>query len=122
MRLFPIWRVLACFLLAACLLACLLAKPVRSTLDTKEGYKTKTGSTSSVTMTLTLTMAQPDMFLSLDNTFATGTAVARDEHRCQAQYQAPLDPYPHVDHGVMPLQESRRATSIPSYTESRHHP
>ena len=38
----------------ACLLACLLlAKLVRSTLDTKEGYKTKTGSTSSVTLTLT---------------------------------------------------------------------
>ena len=38
---------------AACLLACLLAaaaaKPGRSTLDTKKGYKTKTGSTSSVT-------------------------------------------------------------------------
>ena len=32
--------------------ACLLAKPVRSTLDTKKGYKTKTGSTSSVTLTL----------------------------------------------------------------------
>ena len=28
---------------------CLLAKPSGSTLDTKEGYKTKTGSTSSVT-------------------------------------------------------------------------
>ena len=41
---------------AACLLACLLAaaKRVRSTLDTKKGYKTKTGSTSSVTLTLTL--------------------------------------------------------------------
>ena len=40
------------------LLACLLlAKPVRSTLDTKEGYKTKAGSTSSVTQTLTY--AQP---------------------------------------------------------------
>ena len=41
-------------LLAACLFACLLAaaaKPGRSTLDTKKGYKTKTGSTSSVTMT-----------------------------------------------------------------------
>ena len=38
---------------AACLLACLLAagaKPGRSTLDTKKGYKTKTGSTSSVTL------------------------------------------------------------------------
>ena len=35
--------------------ACLLAtKPGRSTLDTKKGYKTKTGSTSSVTLTLTL--------------------------------------------------------------------
>ena len=32
--------------------ACLLAKPVRSTLDTKEGYKTKTTSTSSLTLTL----------------------------------------------------------------------
>ena len=40
---------------AACLLACLLAaaKPGRSTVDTKKGYKTKTGSTSSVTLTLT---------------------------------------------------------------------
>ena len=37
---------LACCLLAACLLA---AKPGRSTLDAKKGYKTKTGSTSSVT-------------------------------------------------------------------------
>ena len=34
----------ACWLLAPYLL--------RSTLDTKEGYKTKTGSTSSVTLTL----------------------------------------------------------------------
>ena len=41
---------------ACCLLACLLAaaKPGRSTLDTKKGYKTKTGSTSSVTLILTL--------------------------------------------------------------------
>ena len=40
---------------ACCLLACLLAaKPGRSTLDTKKGYKTKTGPTSSVTLTLTL--------------------------------------------------------------------
>ena len=39
---------------ACLLLACLLlAKPVRSTLDAKEGYKTKTASTSSVTLTLT---------------------------------------------------------------------
>ena len=37
-----------CLLLAACLLAA--AKPGRSTLDTKKGYKTKTGSTSSVTL------------------------------------------------------------------------
>ena len=35
---------------AACLLAA--AKPGRSTLDTKKGYKIKTGSTSSVTLTL----------------------------------------------------------------------
>ena len=39
---------------AACLLAA-AAKPGRSTLDTKKGYKTKTGSTSSVTLTLTRT-------------------------------------------------------------------
>ena len=49
----PISRVLAaCLLLAACCLllaaCCLLAKPVRSILDTKEGYKTKASSTSSV--------------------------------------------------------------------------
>ena len=41
----------ACLLLACLLLACLLAaKPGRSTLDTKKGYKTQTGSTSSVTL------------------------------------------------------------------------
>ena len=43
----------ACLLAACCLLACLLAsaaKPSRSTLDTKKGYKTKTGSTSLVTL------------------------------------------------------------------------
>ena len=50
-----------CLLLAACLLlavataCCLLAEPSRSTLDTEEGYKAKTGSASSVTLTLTLT-------------------------------------------------------------------
>ena len=37
----------ACCLL---LLAAAAAKPGRSTLDTKKGYKTKTGSTSSVTL------------------------------------------------------------------------
>ena len=46
---------LACCLLLACLLA---AKPSRSTLDTKKGYKTKTGSTSSVTVALTLALAR----------------------------------------------------------------
>ena len=46
-------RAAACLLLAACcLLAAAAAKPGRSTLDTKKGYKTKTGSTSSVTLTL----------------------------------------------------------------------
>ena len=43
----------ACCLLACCLLlaaCCLLAKPSGSTPDTKEGHKTKTGSTSSVTL------------------------------------------------------------------------
>ena len=49
---------LACLVLAWCLLgACLLAKPVTSTLDTKEAYKTKTGSTSSVALTLAPTLA-----------------------------------------------------------------
>ena len=54
----PILRVhaagclLACYLPACLLLACgMLAKPVRSTLDTREGYNTKTGSTSLVTLT-----------------------------------------------------------------------
>ena len=45
---------------ACCLLDCLLlaaAKPGRSTLDTKKGYKTKTGSTSSGTLTLALPLA-----------------------------------------------------------------
>ena len=42
-----------CCLLLACLLAP-AAKPGRSTLDTKKGYKTKTRSTSSVTLTLTI--------------------------------------------------------------------
>ena len=43
-------RAAACCLLLACWLAA-AAKPGRSTLDTKKGYKTKTGSTSSVTRT-----------------------------------------------------------------------
>ena len=42
-------RAAACCLLAA-------AKPSRSTLDTKKGYKTKTGSTSSVTLALALNL------------------------------------------------------------------
>ena len=48
-----------CCLLAACLLAaCLLlaAKPGRSTLDAKKGYKTKSGSTSLLTLALTLAL------------------------------------------------------------------
>ena len=43
-------RAACCLLLAAA--AAAAAKPGRSTLDTKKGYKTKTGSTSSVTLTL----------------------------------------------------------------------
>ena len=56
---FPHFARAACLLLAACcLLACLLAaKPGRSTLDTKKGYKTKAGSTSSVTLALSLALA-----------------------------------------------------------------
>ena len=47
---FPHFARAACLLLAACCL--LAAKSGRSTLDTKKGYKAKTGSTSSVTLTL----------------------------------------------------------------------
>ena len=48
---FPHFARAACLLLACLLLAFLLAaKPGRSTLDPKKGYKTKTGSTSSVTL------------------------------------------------------------------------
>ena len=42
---FPPFR--ACLVLATCLL---LAKPVRSTVDTTEGHKTKTSSTTSGTL------------------------------------------------------------------------
>ena len=42
----------ACLLLAAAAAAAAAAKPGRSTLDTKKGYKTKTGSTSSVTLNI----------------------------------------------------------------------
>ena len=42
------------FARAACCLLAAAAKPGRSTLDTKKGYKTKTGSTSSLTLTLTI--------------------------------------------------------------------
>ena len=43
---------------ACLLLACLLlANPITSTLHTTEGYKTKTGSISSVTPALTLALA-----------------------------------------------------------------
>ena len=49
---FPISRVL----LLAAAAAAAAAKPGRSTLDTKKGYKTKTGFTSSVTLALALTL------------------------------------------------------------------
>ena len=49
-------RAAACLLLATCLLAAAAAaaKPGRSTLDTKKGYKTKTCSTSSVNLNANL--------------------------------------------------------------------
>ena len=47
-------RAACCLLLLA--VAAAAAKPGRSTLDPKSGYKTKTGSTSSVTLTLGLTL------------------------------------------------------------------
>ena len=55
---FPHFARAACLLLACCLLllAAAVAKPGRSTLDTKKGYKTKTGSTTSVTLDLTLAL------------------------------------------------------------------
>ena len=46
------------FRACCCLLLAAAAKPGRSTLDTKKGYKTKTGSTSSVTLTLALTLGE----------------------------------------------------------------
>ena len=52
-------RVAAC-LLAAAVAAAAVAKPGRSTLDTKKGYKTKTGSTSSVTLARTLTLIKTE--------------------------------------------------------------
>ena len=59
----------ACLPLACRLLACRLlaaAKPVGSTLDTKKGYKTKTGSTSSVTLSLPLALPlAPSLALAL---------------------------------------------------------
>ena len=53
---FPHFARAACLLACCCLLllAAAVAKPGRSTLDTKKGYKTKTGSTSSVTLSLRL--------------------------------------------------------------------
>ena len=44
---------------AACCLLLATAKPGRSTLDTIKGYKTKTGSTSSVTLILTVALRCP---------------------------------------------------------------
>ena len=49
-------RAAACLLLACLLAAAAAAKPGRSTLATKKGYKTKTSSTSSVKITITLTL------------------------------------------------------------------
>ena len=51
---FSPFRACCLLLVAACclLLVAAAAKPGRSTLDPKKGYKTKTGSTSSVTLTL----------------------------------------------------------------------
>ena len=50
----------AAYLLLAGAAAAAAAKPGRSTLDTKKGYKTKNGSTSSVTLTLTLTLIKTE--------------------------------------------------------------
>ena len=49
---FSPFRACCLLLVAACclLLVAAAAKPGRSTLDPKKGYKTKTGSTSSVTL------------------------------------------------------------------------
>ena len=52
--------IFAHFARAACLLLA-ATKAGRSTLDTKEGYKTKTGSTSSVTLTLTRATPSPNL-------------------------------------------------------------
>ena len=59
---FSPFRACCLLLVAACclLLVAAAAKPGRSTLDPKKGYKTKTGSTSSVTLTLTLTLIKTE--------------------------------------------------------------
>ena len=56
---FSPFRTCCLLLVAACclLLVAAAAKPGRSPLDPKKGYKTKTGSTSSVISTLTVTLS-----------------------------------------------------------------
>ena len=95
---------LACLLLAAC---CLRAKPGRSTLDTKKGYKTKTGSTSSVTLIKTeywdraggvvpiLLYVRTTVFPSPHFALATGfrfTAIPL-LHECHCLFCFPLPPF-----------------------------
>ena len=69
-------------LLACCcllLLAAAAAKPGRSTLDPKKGYKTKTGSTSSVTLVLPLALPLP-LPLTLALTLALALTLIKTEY------------------------------------------
>ena len=80
---FPHFARAACCLL---LLAAAAAKPGRSTLDPKKGYKTKTGSTSSVTLTLTLIKTE-----YWDRAGGGGNQLASELHHHEAHFQGFLD-------------------------------
>ena len=75
---FPHLARAACYCL---LLAAAAAKPGRSTLDPKKGYKTKTGSTSSVTVTLTLT---PEKVAQVTTCASPTSTCDRQNHAQQA--------------------------------------
>ena len=78
---------------AACLLAA-AAKPCRSTVDTKKGYKTKIGSTSSVTSTLTLTLTPPPPHPWLDAPPTPGRYPPSPDPRQDPPPHPRLDPPP----------------------------
>ena len=86
----PILRVLV-VVAAYCCLLLLLAKLGRSTLDTKEGSKTKSGSTSSVTLTLTLCLTSSRVPKQVRSPYAFWTL------RRLSKYSAHDNKYNHGD-------------------------